>query len=131
MTSPQDNRIFHFPPWGPGEPIESYRHRKRLAFDTWSAQRSAMLARTDSAGRPLYRVTSGGNIVRTKPITKRLKKRILTRDGNRCVECGSTKWLEIAHIEPYRISGNNADDNLRTLCNPCHQAEGRNAVLSH
>ena len=33
MTSPQDNRIFHFPPWGPGEPIESYRHRKRLAFD--------------------------------------------------------------------------------------------------
>ena len=33
--------------------------------------------------------------------------------------------------EPYRISGNNADDNLRTLCNPCHQAEGRNAVLSH
>ena len=69
MTSPQDNRIFHFPPWGPGEPIESYRHRKRLAFDTWSAQRSAMLARTD--------------------------------------------------------------DNLRTLCNPCHQAEGRNAVLSH
>ena len=79
----------------------------------------------------LYRVTSGGNIVRTKPITKCLKKRILTRDGNRCVECGSTKWLEIAHIEPYRISGNNADDNLRTLCNPCHQAEGRNAVLSH
>ena len=62
MTSPQDNRIFHFPPWGPGEPIESYRHRKRLAFDTWSAQRSALLARTDSAGRPLYRVTSGGNI---------------------------------------------------------------------
>ena len=63
MTSPQDNRIFHFPPWG--------------------------------------------------------------------VECGSTKWLEIAHIEPYRVGGNNADDNLRTLCNPCHQAEGRNAVLSH
>jgi len=92
MTSPQDNRIFHFPPW---EPIESYRHRKRLAFDTC------------------------------------LKKRILTRDGNRCVECGSTKWLEIAHVEPYRVGGNNADDNLRTLCNPCHQAEGRNAVLSH
>ena len=68
---------------------------------------------------------------RTKPITKCLKKRILTRDGNRCVECGSTKWLEIAHIEPYRVGGNNADDNLRTLCNPCHQAEGRNAVLSH
>jgi len=107
MTSPQDNRIFQ------------------------NAQRSGMLARTDSAGRLLYRVTSGGNIVRTKPITKRLKKRILTRDGNRCVECGSTKWLEIAHVEPYRVGGNNADDNLRTLCNPCHQAEGRNAVLSH
>jgi len=125
MTSPQDNRIFHFPPWGPGEPIESYRHRKRLAFDTWNAQRSGMLARTDSAGRLLYRVTSGGNIVRTKPITKRLKAKILKRDGHACVECGATPCiLHVAHIEDYRINGNNHPDNLRTLCPECHAAEG-------
>ena len=32
---------------------------------------------------------------------------------------------------PVRYNLGVADDNLRTLCNPCHQAEGRNAVLSH
>ena len=46
---------------------------------------ATMLARTDSAGAPLYRVTRGGNIVRTKPITQRLKAKILERDGHACV----------------------------------------------
>ena len=86
---------------------------------------ATMLARTDSAGAPLYRVTRGGNIVRTKPITQRLKAKILKRDGHACVECGATPCiLHVAHIEDYRINGNNHPDNLRTLCPECHAAEG-------
>lgn len=67
----------------------------------------------------------GGNIVRTKPITQRLKAKILKRDGHACVECGATPGiLHVAHIEDYRINGNNHPDNLRTLCPECHAAEG-------
>ena len=87
------------------------------------AHASGMLQRRDSDGNPLYRVTQGGNIVRTKPITARLKRRILTRDGFKCVECSSETFLEVAHIEPYRVNGNNTDDNLRTLCADCHARE--------
>ena len=82
------------------------------------------LARTDNEGRPLYRVTSGGNVVRTRPITKRLKAKVLDRDGHACVECRATTSLEVAHVEAYRVNGNNALDNLRTLCHDCHMAEG-------
>lgn len=32
--------------------------------------------------------------------------------------------LHVAHIEDYRINGNNHPDNLRTLCPECHAAEG-------
>jgi hypothetical protein len=88
------------------------------------AHASGMLGRRDGDGNPLYRVTQGGNIVRTKPITARLKRRIHTRDGFHCVECGSENSLEVAHIEPYRVTGNNSDDNLRTLCADCHAREG-------
>lgn len=85
---------------------------------------SAMLKRVDPSGKPLYKVTSGGNIIRTKPITKCMKKRILKRDGGACVECDVVEQtMHIAHIEAYRIAGNNADDNLRTLCEPCHKLE--------
>ncbi|MGZ4518903.1 MAG: HNH endonuclease [Mycobacteriaceae bacterium] len=85
-----------------------------------------MLTRTDPTGRPLYRVTSGGNVVRTRPITQRLKKKVVERDGNTCVECGASETvMHAAHIEPYRISGNNSLENLRLLCPRCHAEEDR------
>lgn len=87
------------------------------------AAHAIMLARTDSAGQPLYRLTSGGNVVRTKPITQRLKRRVLTRDGFACVACGATGFLEVAHIRPYRENGDNSLGNLRTLCHDCHADE--------
>ena len=87
------------------------------------AQKSGMLDLRDDKGRPLYRLTSGGNMVRTRPIRPHMRKRILARDGHACVECGDTGRLEIAHIEAYRVNGNNDDDNLRTLCVACHNLE--------
>lgn len=88
-------------------------------------QHATMLSRRDRQGRPLYAVTSGGNIRRTRKITARLKAKVLDRDGNACVECGSApSVLHIAHIEAYCINGNNDLANLRTLCPSCHAAEG-------
>lgn len=88
--------------------------------------RSSMLTRTDPSGRPLYRVTSGGNVVRTRPITQRLKKKVVERDANTCVICGVSEIImHAAHIEPYRIAGNNSLENLRLLCPPCHAREDR------
>lgn len=100
-----------------------YELRRRRKIEYAPTRHAKMLARTDSEGRPLYRLTEGGNVVRTRPIKEHMKRRILARDGHACVECGTTRNLEVAHIEPYRVNGNNSDENMRTLCASCHAAE--------
>lgn len=53
------------------------------------------------------------------------RKAAKKRDGNRCVQCGSSASLEVNHIEPRVGQGYgwgcwNHQDNLETLCHPCH-----------
>ena len=52
---------------------------------------------------------------------KRRSKEIRKRDNNTCQGCGSRGNLQVHHIIPYRISKDNSDKNLITLCNHCHQ----------
>lgn len=109
------------------EPFAAVFAARAKRIEQATRAHAVMLARTDEVGRPLYRLTSGGNVVRTRPITQRLKAKVLNRDGHACVECGAKAdaygVLHIAHIEDYRVNGNNDIDNLRTLCPPCHNAE--------
>jgi hypothetical protein len=50
-----------------------------------------------------------------------VRRRILSRDGNKCVWCGSIKDLQVDHIRPVAIGGLPDDDNLRVLCRTCHK----------
>lgn len=86
---------------------------------------SPMLSYKDAEGRPLYKLTSGGNIARTLKLTRRRKQQVLERDGHACVLCGSGHWLEIDHIVRYADGGSHDLSNLRTLCTHCHSARGR------
>lgn len=53
------------------------------------------------------------------------RKRVLSRDNHKCVECGSTENLESHHLASWaefpelRL----VDDNGKTLCNECHAKE--------
>jgi 5-methylcytosine-specific restriction endonuclease McrA len=51
-----------------------------------------------------------------------LRRDILERDGWRCQACGSTAGLEVHHIERRSQQGEDAEDNLITLCSDCHRA---------
>lgn len=55
-------------------------------------------------------------------ITSRRRQRILARDGNRCVLCGSSSSLVIDHVTPVAEGGGKEDANLRTLCHGCNAA---------
>lgn len=57
--------------------------------------------------------------------TPAFRKRILDRDGHRCVACGATERLCIDHIIPRAKGGTNDDDNLQVLCAPCNTSKGR------
>jgi 5-methylcytosine-specific restriction endonuclease McrA len=50
-----------------------------------------------------------------------LRHSILRRDGWRCQSCGSRLGLEVHHITPRSQLGNDAEENLITLCWECHR----------
>ena len=51
-----------------------------------------------------------------------LRESILQRDMWRCQSCGSMAGLEVHHINPRGQFGDDAEDNLITLCWKCHRA---------
>lgn len=62
-----------------------------------------------------------------KKLSTSTRQRILARDGNKCVWCAATEHLEIDHINPVVLGGDDSDENLRVLCQPCNGK--RNAEL--
>lgn len=50
----------------------------------------------------------------------KVRKEVLSRDGHQCINCSSTKDLEIHHIVPISKSGTNEISNLVSVCSDCH-----------
>ena len=49
-----------------------------------------------------------------------LRERVLRRDSWRCQFCGSMKNLEVHHQQFRSHSGQDAEENLITVCGDCH-----------
>ena len=49
-----------------------------------------------------------------------LRQEVLRRDGWRCQSCGALSHLEVHHRELRSQSGDDAEQNLITLCTRCH-----------
>lgn len=66
--------------------------------------------------------------VAERDVPAQRRRLVLERDDHRCVLCGRGPdsshrlWLEVDHVVPLSSGGSNDVDNLRTLCNACHQA---------
>lgn len=54
-------------------------------------------------------------------VYRRLCHQVLERDGWRCQNCGRLVELEVHHIQPRSRLGDDAEQNLITLCVQCHQ----------
>lgn len=55
-------------------------------------------------------------------LDENIRKAVLIRDKNSCMNCGRSDCkLEIHHIVPKRMQGNNTMDNLISLCEKCHK----------
>ncbi len=57
-----------------------------------------------------------------------LRQQILRRDGWRCQSCGAMSNLEVHHREFRSRSGADAEENLITLCAPCHARVHRRVI---
>ncbi|PYU18197.1 MAG: hypothetical protein DMG32_26490 [Acidobacteria bacterium] len=54
-----------------------------------------------------------------------LCRKVLERDGWRCQICGRTESLQVHHIQRRSLLGDDAAENLITLCARCHQEAHR------
>ena len=53
-------------------------------------------------------------------VDSELRAAVLARDGSRCQACGCKTSGQIHHIQPRGAGGDNAIENLMTLCGRCH-----------
>ena len=58
-----------------------------------------------------------------KDAYQQLRQQVLTRDNWQCQNCGLGQNLEVHHKERRSKGGNDAEDNLITLCSACHAIE--------
>jgi len=56
-----------------------------------------------------------------KDLYRALCQQVLKRDRWRCQQCGSSENLQVHHIRPRSKLGGDEDENLITLCSPCHR----------
>lgn len=58
---------------------------------------------------------------------ERTRFRILKRDKGLCLEClrrgAITEATSVDHIKPIAHGGSDCDDNLQSLCTPCHRVK--------
>lgn len=114
-------------PWAPYDgslDIDMWKLLRKRALKMAEAERSNMLTHVDRDGKPLYKLTEGGNFARTKPMSAGTRARVIARDGALCVWCGSAGPFEVDHIIRYVDGGSNDPSNLQTLCEPCHRSKG-------
>jgi 5-methylcytosine-specific restriction endonuclease McrA len=53
---------------------------------------------------------------------RKLCRQVLKRDGWRCQSCGRLTDLQVHHMNPRSLLGEDAEGNLITLCADCHRA---------
>lgn len=59
-----------------------------------------------------------------RPIPREVQRELFTRDGGRCVDCGSHFQIQYDHVIPHSLGRADSVENLQLLCAPCTQSKG-------
>jgi len=68
--------------------------------------------------------------MKRKMISQELKQSLLKESDFKCSVCGAQNFLELHHIQPISLGGENSPDNLIVLCPTCHMAVDRANINS-
>jgi 5-methylcytosine-specific restriction endonuclease McrA len=104
-------------------PVQIHVHENegRMTVQTEAGERELSRAEADRMRCDAAVCQKGGRNKNTIP--PRIRREVLARDRHRCQApgCGRTRFLEVHHIVPRNLGGNNKPENLTTLCGACHR----------
>jgi 5-methylcytosine-specific restriction endonuclease McrA len=94
------------------------------------ATASARLSRV-LRDRRSFMATDGRVFLEGKDV-RRARARVFGRDEGLCIDCGKEvsfdqgvmpfgSDMEMSHVKPRSLGGDDSDANLATLCRPCHR----------
>jgi len=64
--------------------------------------------------------------IKRKPISEKLRNKLLKKYKYKCVKCGNTKNLQIDHIKPFSLGGETKLKNLQILRKNCNSKKRNN-----
>jgi 5-methylcytosine-specific restriction protein A len=67
-------------------------------------------------------------LARGNDAARRLRKRLRRAGYFPCASCGIPRLasaLDVDHIRPLALGGEDVDENIQALCRPCHKAKTR------
>jgi hypothetical protein len=105
---------------------------ERVVLIIWGIENANELSNNDRIDPSWVKADGGWKIsgFKRQAFNKRphlpfaLRAKVLDRDGNSCVFCGSTHKLQIDHIYPWSLGGEHEINNLQVLCRSCNLRKG-------
>jgi hypothetical protein len=80
---------------------------------------------TSTTPRPAYKLPTRPAYKPSRPpMPASVKRTVWTRDGGRCVQCGSNQKIQFDHVIPYSKGGADSVANLQVLCQRCNLRKG-------
>jgi ATP-dependent helicase IRC3 len=101
------------------------------SFDRFKSHHDACVNRlTLPASRPERLAPPTREVLPDREPTEEVKAQVKRRDGYTCLCCGETtsRLLQIDHVAPSYVGGDNSLANLQTLCKTCNQTKDINTI---
>jgi hypothetical protein len=87
-------------------------------------QRERRRQRQLETAHSLVRAEQGPREFNRHSIPREVRLAVWERDGGRCARCGSAALLQLDHIIPVAMGGNNFNRELELLCDRCNREKG-------
>lgn len=71
---------------------------------------------------------TAGSKSNRKKVKDKVKRDVMRRDNNQCLNCGKKEDLTLDHIIPISLGGCDSNENLQILCRSCNSKKSTSII---